>query len=122
MTGKNRFGRLAIVLTIAVAVGMSIVVFSGSAYSFEDESNNSFNLELRANYYLNHEDYPILKYEFLVPLYASDDSLLFFSPKYHEDTNDDSHEWQLGLGYRHMILDDRLILGGNVYYLSLIHI
>jgi hypothetical protein len=53
--------------------------------------------------------------DFMVPLYEGQKNLLFFNPRF--TPNDvDGWETNLGLGYRHLLFDDRLILGANVYY------
>jgi parallel beta-helix repeat protein len=53
--------------------------------------------------------------DFLVPLYFTDKSLLYFNPKASFD-NHDNVEWNIGVGYRHLLAGDKLILGGNVFY------
>jgi len=54
-------------------------------------------------------------YDLLVPLYPGEKSVLFFNPRFSHDDRS-SYEWNLGLGYRHLLMGDKLILGGNVYY------
>jgi parallel beta-helix repeat protein len=63
----------------------------------------------------NNRDRVVGYLDFLVPLYFSEKSLLFFNPKASFDS-EDNVEWNVGIGYRHLLADDRLILGGNVFY------
>lgn len=53
--------------------------------------------------------------DFLVPVYFTDKSLLFVNPKVSWDDRE-GYEFNVGAGYRQMILDEKLILGGNIYY------
>jgi hypothetical protein len=54
-------------------------------------------------------------WDMLVPLYFTDKSLLFFNPRVSFDDRE-GHEWNVGMGYRHLLADDRLMLGGNVFF------
>jgi hypothetical protein len=53
--------------------------------------------------------------DFLVPLSQGDKNILFANPKY---TPNDVDGWEvnLGLGYRHMLFNDSVILGINGFY------
>ncbi len=53
--------------------------------------------------------------DILIPLYQGQKNVLFFNPRF---TAQDIDGWEtnLGLGYRHLFLNDRLILGANVFY------
>jgi hypothetical protein len=53
--------------------------------------------------------------DFLVPLYQGDKNILFANPKY---TPNDQEGWEvnLGLGYRHMLFDDSVIIGLNGFF------
>lgn len=61
------------------------------------------------------DDRTLFIMDFIVPLYDGEKNLLFFNPRY---TLGDGDGWEtnLGLGYRHLLFDDKLILGANVYY------
>jgi hypothetical protein len=53
--------------------------------------------------------------DFLVPFYQGEKNIVFFNPKF--TPNDlDGWETNLGVGYRHLLFDDRLVLGANVFY------
>ena len=54
-------------------------------------------------------------FDILAPIYFTDKSVLFFNPKVSFDDRE-GYEWNLGLGYRHMLLDDKLIIGGNIFW------
>ena len=54
-------------------------------------------------------------YDLMVPVFLSDNSILFVNPRFSHDSND-GHEWNLGGGYRHILWDDQLMLGVNAYY------
>ena len=53
--------------------------------------------------------------DFLIPLYQDDKNILFANPKF---TPNDRDGWEvnLGLGYRHMLLNDKLVVGLNAFY------
>jgi hypothetical protein len=53
--------------------------------------------------------------DYLVPLYQGDKNILFANPKY---TPNDKDGWEvnLGLGYRHLLFNDSVILGVNGFY------
>jgi hypothetical protein len=53
--------------------------------------------------------------DFLVPLYQGDKNILFFNPRFTPN-DQDGWETNLGFGYRHLLFNDKLILGGNFYY------
>jgi len=53
--------------------------------------------------------------DFLVPLYQGEKSIVFSNIKFTPD-NHDGWETNLGFGYRHMVIDDGLILGANIFY------
>lgn len=53
--------------------------------------------------------------DFLVPVYRGNKDLLFVNTKFTPDT-DEAWETNLGVGYRRLILDDKLVLGGNLFY------
>ncbi len=53
-----------------------------------------------------------------VPLFGTEDSILFLNPKIVLGSNDTNEE-NVGGGYRHLLFDENLILGGNFYYDSL---
>jgi len=54
-------------------------------------------------------------YDLMVPIYLSDNSILFINPRFSHDSMD-GHEWNLGGGYRHILWNDQLLLGVNAYY------
>ncbi|MBN1574338.1 MAG: inverse autotransporter beta domain-containing protein [Deltaproteobacteria bacterium] len=53
--------------------------------------------------------------DFLVPLYQDERNILFVNAKY---TPNDLNGWEtnLGLGYRHILIDEYLLLGINGFY------
>ena len=54
-------------------------------------------------------------FEFFIPMWGDNESLVFFNPHFRLDDKD-SKELNVGLGYRRLLFNDRLILGANVYY------
>jgi hypothetical protein len=53
--------------------------------------------------------------DLLMPFWGSEKALVFFNPVYRFD-DDDETEWNLGLGTRLLLMNDALILGGNVFF------
>jgi len=53
--------------------------------------------------------------DFFVPVYRGNNDLLFVNAKF---TPDNHHAWEtnLGVGYRRLVMGDRLVLGGNLFY------
>lgn len=53
--------------------------------------------------------------DFLIPIYQDDKNILFNNTKF---TPNDQNGWEVnvGIGYRRLLLDDRLILGVNGFY------
>ncbi|MBN1574682.1 MAG: inverse autotransporter beta domain-containing protein [Deltaproteobacteria bacterium] len=50
-----------------------------------------------------------------IPIFQGEDNLLFAAPKFTPN-NESSWEVNLGLGYRHILFDDSLMLGINAFY------
>ena len=89
-------------IALAAIMLLSVPVFVSAA-----DNETTLNLKVNNDYHLNQDGRPTPSYDFLVPLYADDESVLFFNPRYHidDETNiNRAEEWNLGLGYRHMIL------------------
>jgi hypothetical protein len=53
--------------------------------------------------------------DFLVPVYRGDTNIVFLNTKLTPD-NQDNWETNLGIGYRHLMFSDKLVLGANVFY------
>ena len=79
------------------------------------EGGSDWTIYFRPGIRFGTEDRVISYYDLLVPLYFTDKSVLFFNPRYSFDDRD-GYEWNFGLGYRHLLFDDKVILGGNVFY------
>ncbi len=53
--------------------------------------------------------------DFLIPAIGTENTLLFINPKLNWDDHD-SNEQNIGIGLRHILFNDSLILGANLYY------
>jgi hypothetical protein len=53
--------------------------------------------------------------DFFVPTLGTEDTLVFVNPKLVWD-NHNTNEQNIGIGLRHLLLNNNLILGGNLYY------
>jgi len=61
------------------------------------------------------DDRTLFILDFLVPVYRGDKDIVFINTKFTPDT-DDAWETNLGVGYRRLVLADKLVLGGNLFY------
>jgi hypothetical protein len=61
------------------------------------------------------DDRTLFIMDFLLPVYRDDANIVFLNTKFTPDT-DEAWETNAGLGYRRLVLDDKLVLGGNLFY------
>jgi len=54
-------------------------------------------------------------FEFFIPVWGDNEDIVFLNPHLRLDDKN-SREVNVGLGYRRLLFNDRLILGANVYY------
>ena len=105
------FKRTAVYIAIFV-----ILVMAGSipgAAIAQDQSD--WTIYFRPGIRFGFDDRVIGYYDLMVPVYRSDNSVFFLNPKFsHDDSG--GFEWNLGMGYRHLLWDDQLLLGLNAYY------
>ena len=107
---RRRLGRISVFMFLMVLIGGSI---SASA------SDGQWNSVIRpgVNAGTGTADYTV---EMLSPLYQNASSMLFFNPRFRINPGlNDEDEYNLGLGYRRLILNDNWYLGGNVFYDSM---
>lgn len=108
---KRNVKRIVVVtalLTLALTLVSVSVVFS-------QEEEDAYKMYMRPGIRFGSNSRVIGYYDFMVPLYTSDTNVLFFNPKLSHDDRS-GYEWNLGLGYRHMLMDEKLILGANAYW------
>jgi len=53
--------------------------------------------------------------DYFLPVWQDETNMFFINPKV-SFSNDDAYERNIGLGFRHMRMDERFILGANVFY------
>jgi hypothetical protein len=61
------------------------------------------------------DDRTLFIMDFLIPVYRGNKDLLFINTKFTPDDHD-AWETNLGIGYRRLVMDDRLVVGGNLFY------
>jgi len=81
----------------------------------ETTADPSWTIYFRPGVRFGSDDRTLFIMDFLVPLYRGDKDIVFFNPKLTPDDHD-GLEVNLGIGYRRLLFDDRVILGGNVFY------
>jgi len=97
---------------IAFFLLITTLLISAPAYT-EDKTSPS--VYFRPGVRFGSDDRTLFIMDFLVPIWRGDKSVVFFNPKFTADDHD-GIETNLGLGYRRLLFDDRVILGGNVFY------
>jgi len=102
------------ILFPAALVMLAVILLSGPG-AFGQEEDDDWKMYMRPGIRFGSNSRVIGYYDFMVPLYSSDTNVLFFNPKLSHDDRS-GYEWNLGLGYRHMLMDEKLILGTNVYW------
>ena len=105
-----RLGRILVFLFVTVFISGSI-----SAFASDGQWNSVIRPGVNAG--TGTADYTV---EMLSPLYQNASSMLFFNPRFRINPGlNDEDEYNLGLGYRRLILNDNWYLGGNVFYDSM---
>lgn len=83
--------------------------------AFASEEKPVFTELIRPSVRFGTDRGPIWTLDIMIPLYYGEKDILFADPRV--STEDlDGYEVNLGLGYRRLVANDRLLLGGNVYY------
>ena len=95
----------------------SIILFpsTASAETNDVSSEPKWTVYFRPGVRFGTDNRTLYIMDFLVPLYQDDRNVFFASPKF---TPNDQDGWEanLGLGYRRLLFDDRLIFGVNGFY------
>ncbi len=101
--------------TLLVVVG--VVAWSGLIRSTaaEEEASVETLPWLLSGGVLYTEDYTEGIGDVVLPLRFSGEGLWFINPRF-SFTDRSAEEYNLGIGYRHLIQDDRALLGGNIFY------
>jgi hypothetical protein len=102
---------------LAYLSAILIVILSQSVFAETTDKNydTSWTIYYRPGVRFGTDDRTLYINDFLVPLYRDEKNILFSNIKY---TPNDQDGWEinLGLGYRRLFLDDRLVLGINGFY------
>jgi hypothetical protein len=80
-----------------------------------EEEGSPWTLYFRPGVRFGTDDRTLFILDFLVPLYQGRRNIVFFNPKFTPN-NQEGWEVNLGLGYRHLLIDERLVLGINAFY------
>jgi len=97
---------------------LTIVFFTLSGEAIADSvetDDSSYNIYFRPAIRWGTNDRVLYIVDFLIPLYQGDRSILFANPKFTPNDRD-GWEFNVGLGYRHLLWDDNLLLGLNAFY------
>ncbi|MBN2224032.1 MAG: inverse autotransporter beta domain-containing protein [Deltaproteobacteria bacterium] len=100
-------------LTVAFWLLAAFVIPVSAAAAADD--SDAWTIYFRPGTRFGTDDRTLFILDFLVPIYQGEKNILFFNPRLTPDDHD-GLEVNLGLGYRHLLFDDKLILGGNVFY------
>jgi len=106
MNFKRIFG-IVIVLSALAA----IVPASGYAA----DTANDWTIYLRPAVRFGTDDRVIFIIDALAPVYRGDKDIVFINTKFSPD-NHEAWEINAGVGYRRLVLDDKLVLGANMFY------
>ncbi len=100
---------------VIVGVLISLAMGSGQLSAEPQADDSSFPIYVRPSIRFGTDERTLYITDILIPLYQGQKNVLFFNPRF---TSQDIGGWEtnLGLGYRHLLAKDRLILGGNVFY------
>ncbi len=93
----------------------AIAVFAVPVSGLAAEKDNDLSVYFRPGVRFGTDDRTLFIMDFLVPIYRGDKNIVFLNTKLTPDDLD-GFEVNLGIGYRHLLFNDRLILGGNVFY------
>jgi parallel beta-helix repeat protein len=126
IAGKTYYGiyktwefRGAYVMSIQKSIIVALVVCALAAVlpvaGYAADEGEKWTIYFRPGVRVSNHDRMIGYFDFLVPLSSTDKSVLYFNPRANFDNNDNV-EWNVGVGYRHLLANDKLILGGNLYY------
>jgi hypothetical protein len=105
--------KLVWILLIMLVFSSGLVTLPAFAEDTGDDP--SWTIYFRPAVRFGTDDRTLYIMDFIVPLYQGQKNLLFFNPRF---TPNDVNGWEtnLGLGYRHLLFNDKLILGANIYY------
>jgi hypothetical protein len=100
-------------LTLVLVLSATIAAFPVAGHTADSPEN--WTVYFRPAVRFGTDDRTLYIMDFLVPLYQGEKDILFFNPKF---TPNDADGWEtnLGIGYRHLLLKDKLMLGANVFY------
>jgi hypothetical protein len=120
MKRRNHFRRFLSfgpLIILAFFLVFSVFLFASSAYATTDDKNGGppWTIYFNPGVRFGTDNRTLYILDFLIPLYRDDKSILFAEPRY---TPNDQDGWEvnLGLGYRRLLFDDRLMLGVNGFY------
>ncbi len=103
---------IATVLTIFLLGLLTLDLYAGTDQNKKDPS---WTIYYRPAVRFGSDDRTLYINDFLIPIYQNDKSIIFNNTKF---TPNDQDGWEVnvGLGYRRLFMDDRLILGVNGFY------
>jgi hypothetical protein len=100
---------------VIVGVLLSLTMGSGRLAAAPETDDSSLPIYVRPSVRFGTDDRTLYIMDILIPLYQGQKDVLFFNPRF---TAQDIDGWEtnVGLGYRHLFLNDRLMIGANVFY------
>ena len=100
------------IFTLALLIIFVLVPFMGQA---ETDDDSDWTIYFNPAVRFGTNDRVLYVLDFLVPLYRGEKNILFANTKFTPNDHD-GWETNLGLGYRHLLFDDRVILGLNTFF------
>jgi hypothetical protein len=103
-------------LSIAVVLSALAVAIPVSGLAADDAGTaDDWTIYLRPAVRFGSDDRVLFIVDALVPVYRGADDIVFINGKFTPD-NREAWETNFGVGYRKMVVADKLVLGGNFFY------
>ena len=107
--------RFLVIITLCVMIGFSLLPGNALADEKDSKDDHPWTIYFRPGVRFGTDNRTLYIMDFLVPIYQGEKNILFVTPKFTPNDHD-SWEMNLGLGYRHLLFNDSLILGINGFY------
>jgi hypothetical protein len=101
------------IFSAALVLAALVAVLPASGYAADDAKDLSVYFRPAVRFGSDHRTLFIL--DLLAPVYRDDKGLFFVNAKF-TPSDVDSWEVNAGLGYRRLVVPDKLVLGGNLFY------
>ncbi len=101
------------ILGLVIVLAALVAAFPVSGYAAD--SANDWTIYLRPAVRFGTDHRTIFIIDTLAPVYRGDKDIVFINAKFSPDDHG-AWETNAGVGYRRLVLGDRLVLGGNLFY------